>query len=304
MPSPHALPFDLSSLLVLLQVAEQGSVQAAAKRLGTSRATVRRRIEELEAAVGEQLVHRGTRGARLTRAGDVLVERGRALIEGVHDALSDTRHAATEASGVVRVVVPVGMQPRLQVEVLSSVQAAGIGIRLELDQHADPRGLVDGDYDLMFHFGPPPANPVLFSRVLRRAPLVLVASQTYLDAHGTPEGPEDLTKHTLLVWKGLGHPTDQLPLCTGGAIRVQPWLASPDIYLLRRLAEAGVGIAFCPEGNIPVEADMKPLVQVLSGVVGRDEVFRATSPLSTRLDPRAAEFVERARVLLHALPEI
>jgi DNA-binding transcriptional LysR family regulator len=301
-PNPSS-PFDLDGILALLQIQELGSVQAAANRLGSSRATVRRRIEELEAVAGVALLQRDRSGARLTRAGQVFAERGRAVLASAEAALNETRFAAADASGLVRIVLPVGLQLQIVAGVLASVRASGLDVRMSVEEVADPAGEDARDVELMFHFGPPPDQEAWFSRVIRRAPLTLVASPAYLARHGAPQSPEEMGLHALLMWRGAGQPTDQLPLRSGGSVRVLPWLVSPNINLLRRTAALGVGIAFAPDGGVPDEAGVGPLVPVLQGVVGRDETLRATSPLPSRVDPRSSAFVERVHQVLSTWPE-
>jgi DNA-binding transcriptional LysR family regulator len=72
---------DLEELRALLAVAETGSVLAASDRLKIPRATVRRRLDTLEARVGAPLVHRGPSGALLTEAGRSVATHARAILD-------------------------------------------------------------------------------------------------------------------------------------------------------------------------------------------------------------------------------
>ena len=88
-----------------------------------------------------------------------------------------------------------------------------------------------------------------------------------------------------------------------GSIPCAPWVLSANISLLRRMAADGLGIAFAPDGSLPEEVAVGPLVPVLDGIVGRDEGLRASSPLPGRIDPRAGEFGQRVYRLLSSWPE-
>ena len=298
----HA-PFDLDGVLALRELAERGSIQGAAKALGVSRATIRRRLEALEAAAGAPLIHRGER-LQLTPSGAVLLERGAELLAAADAALREVRDAASEPTGLARIVMPVGMQLQLVAELFAGAQRVALDVHIELSEVPDPAGSFGPAFDLMFHFGPPPNDAALYSRVVRRAPVRLVASPDYLDARGTPQTPDDLASHTLLIWQGSGHPATEVQTRAGGAIRVQPWFASPNINLLRRLAALGCGIAYAPDGDIADEQGVGPLVPVLPDAIGRDEALRATSPLPGRVDPRAATFAQRVHALLESWPEV
>jgi PAS domain S-box-containing protein len=63
---------DLSELETLVVCAAEGSMASAAQRLGISRPGVAKRIRNLEALAGCELLHRGGRGVRLTEAGAAL----------------------------------------------------------------------------------------------------------------------------------------------------------------------------------------------------------------------------------------
>lgn len=73
-----------------LEVARQGNVSAAARRLGLTQPAVTKQLRALEAAFGARLVERAGRGVRLTQAGELLQDfarRGAALSEDLASAL-------------------------------------------------------------------------------------------------------------------------------------------------------------------------------------------------------------------------
>jgi DNA-binding transcriptional LysR family regulator len=65
---------------VFLAVAEEGSVSAAARRLGASAATVSQQLTNLEAALDTELVDRSSRPARLTPSGLILRRRAQRIL--------------------------------------------------------------------------------------------------------------------------------------------------------------------------------------------------------------------------------
>lgn len=82
------------------------------------------------------------------------------------------------------------------------------------------------------------ARPVGTSRVR------VLASPAYLKRHGTPAGPAQLGRHSLL---GFTQPEtlNDWPLRDGNgdAVRIQPTIASSSGETLRQMALAGLGIA-------------------------------------------------------------
>ena len=78
--SPIRAP-DLTELETLVACAAEGSLVAAAARLGISRPAVAKRIKNLEALAGQSLLHRGGRGVRLTDAGATLLAGARRMLD-------------------------------------------------------------------------------------------------------------------------------------------------------------------------------------------------------------------------------
>jgi molybdate transport repressor ModE-like protein len=62
-----------SDLLLLVAIAERGSLTGAARQLGVQKSTVSRDLALLEARLGHRLVERTTRQLRLTEAGELLL---------------------------------------------------------------------------------------------------------------------------------------------------------------------------------------------------------------------------------------
>lgn len=60
--------------------AAEGTLVAAAARIGISRPAVAKRVANLEALAGRPLLHRGGRGVRLTDAGATLLAAARQML--------------------------------------------------------------------------------------------------------------------------------------------------------------------------------------------------------------------------------
>jgi molybdate transport repressor ModE-like protein len=71
----------LHDVRVLMTVAETGSMNKAAERLGTSQPAVSRAISDLEHALGVSLVDRSPAGVEPTEYGRALIKRGLAVFD-------------------------------------------------------------------------------------------------------------------------------------------------------------------------------------------------------------------------------
>ena len=108
-PEPEPRPLERSrwlglqvrSLLALVVVAEEGSFVQAARRLGYSRSTISHQIAQLEAAIGESLLVRGSgsRSVIVTPAGKVVVAHGRAVLKLLDNAEAQLAELARRERG-------------------------------------------------------------------------------------------------------------------------------------------------------------------------------------------------------------
>jgi len=93
---------DVRRLRVLCEVARHGSFSAAAASLGYTQPAISRQIATLEGEVGAMLVRRVPKGAVLTDAGRLLVDRGEAILARLDDAEAELRTLAGVGGGRLR----------------------------------------------------------------------------------------------------------------------------------------------------------------------------------------------------------
>ncbi len=94
--------FDVKQLRVLKAVAEHGSFSAAADALAYSQPAISQQIAALEKRAGTTLVDRGSRGVRLTDAGQALVEHAEVVIARLAAAEAELEAIAGIRGGRVR----------------------------------------------------------------------------------------------------------------------------------------------------------------------------------------------------------
>ena len=292
---------DLESIRLLMRVVECGSIQRAAQLSGTSRTSLRRRLENLEAAVGNALFVRSAAGVALTPAGAVVLEEGRALLERYARMVSSARAAKGDPGGRILVVIPPGVPDLGRIALLHALQDVAPGICLQDVERAEPLDHLHEPFDLMFHFGDPPSQGRWFSRVLARVRLVPLASEAYFAKHGRPTSVADLGAHRLLSWQfGRCNPREW-PLLSGGAIPIEPVYCSRNGQTLHRAAQDGVGILLGDPNPMLVSGLAPPLVPVLEDEIGGELTFRCLSPLASDVDLRSRTIVERLQSLIGQL---
>jgi DNA-binding transcriptional LysR family regulator len=91
---------------VFVRVVEDGSLTAAAKRLGMTTSYASKLVTRLEERLGSQLLVRTTRKLTLTDTGRAYYERCTEAIRGLEEAEQMATDAAAAPRGTLRVTVP------------------------------------------------------------------------------------------------------------------------------------------------------------------------------------------------------
>ena len=94
---------DVRRMLLLLEVARQGSVTGAARALSYTPSAVSQQIARLEAEAGQALLERHARGIALTAAGEVVVARGQAIARQLDAAQQELADLAELRAGRLRI---------------------------------------------------------------------------------------------------------------------------------------------------------------------------------------------------------
>src|SRR3954454_5955656 len=93
---------DVKRMRILKEVADRGSFSAAAEALSYTQSAVSQQIAALEREASTQLVTRGSRGIRLTEAGEALVKHADAILTRLADAEAELEAIAGLRGGRLR----------------------------------------------------------------------------------------------------------------------------------------------------------------------------------------------------------
>lgn len=285
---------DLEEFRSFLAVAETGSFLAAATSLGVARATLRRRVDALEARAGVPLLERSARGVVVTEAGSVLAARGRLVLQDASALVASVRELGREPVGLLRVVLPYGLPPHVLTPLFAAMRAGYPRLAVHLRFDDDPMRCLIDDVDLAVHFGPAaPPGPWL-SHELIRVREWLLASSDYLARRGTPTSIAELAGHELLAWAPPEEDGRAWPTLAGGSFDVEPALISPDIHMIRQCVIAGLGIALVPDALLP-DPGVAPgaVVPVLAEVVGRTRSLHVVVPAALANTPKLRSIVQQ-----------
>ncbi|MFG1180400.1 LysR family transcriptional regulator [Xanthobacter versatilis] len=189
---------DWDHLRIFLAVARQGQLLAAARRLGLNHATVARRLDALEEALGAPLFDRRPAGCVPTDAGERLLpaaERVEAEMLGIVEGFRD---AAADVSGTVRIGAPDGLGNYFLAAELGALTALYPDLVVELVPLPRTFSLSRREADLAIVLDRPMEGRLLVSRLIDYT-LSVYAARAYLDRHGTPRSVEDLAGHVVVT---------------------------------------------------------------------------------------------------------
>ena len=258
---------DLATMALFAEVVERRSFTAAAAAAGMAKATVSRRIADLERQVGTRLLQRTTRRVTPTDEGRRLFERCARLIEVAKEAtdvLSDVRGTP---AGVLRVSAPVAFAHLHLTGAVVDFLRLYPDVEFQLLPRSGPSNLVQDELDVAVRVGVP-NDASLVARRLAMDVVVAAASRAYLKAHGTPQTMRDLENHSVLRlsweamqpgWRFRGRPSR-------GGLRLHGSLVSSDAGVVCEAAAQGLGIAVLPSFVLSPLVRSGRLVRILEDV--------------------------------------
>ena len=189
----------MTAMQVFVEVADRGSLTAAAEALDMSRAMVTRYLGELETWLGARLLHRTTRRLSLTPAGDAALTRCRTLLELGEDlrAASADDHAAPHGRLRITCSTSFGVSQMAAAVADYVARYPGTGVDMLLIDRAV--NLVEERIDLAIRITSA-LDPGLIARQLSVCRPVLCATPAYLQDRGMPRDPDDPTRRDVLAF--------------------------------------------------------------------------------------------------------
>ena len=253
----------LRALQYLVKVADTLSFSRAARAFGVPASSISRRITDLEAALGVQLLHRTTRTVRLTEIGARYLEQVRAGMAQLEDADELVGQSSATPSGTLRISAMPGYGSLLLMPALQD-----FGERypdIVLDVHLSD-ALVDlgrDQIDIAIRGGREPQDRMV-ARKLDPNRFMLAASPQYLARMGTPRTLADLQEHHALMYRGPNAVIKWQGLDDDGwhEIPVSPAFISNDGSALIAMACRHRGLVLLSEWGLKGAFDRGELVPV------------------------------------------
>jgi DNA-binding transcriptional LysR family regulator len=272
---------DLLALADFNLVARHGGFGRAARETGRPKATLSRRVAELEADLGLRLFERGARVLKLTQEGRALHERTGALLAEIDETAAALASGGDRPRGRLRVSAPLLFSQTAMGALAAGFALAYPDVRLEVTTEDRPVDMVEEGYDLVIRVNPDP-DENLVGRIFLRDRLVVVASPGLArPADGVVVPAVISAVSDRAAWKVVGQPD----------VAIDPVLRLSSLVMVRDAVRAGVGAGCLPASVVSHDLAAGRLVR-WGDVAGPEIALWALYPSRRLLSARVSAFLD------------
>jgi DNA-binding transcriptional LysR family regulator len=279
---------DLLALADFNLVARHGGFGRAARATGRPKATLSRRVGELESNLSIRLFERGGRVLKLTEEGRALFERTAALLTELDETAAAIASGGHNPRGRLRISAPLLFSQTAMGKIAAGFALKYPEVRLEVTTEDRAVDMVEEAYDLVIRVNPQPdAN--LVGRVFLHDRLVVVASPDLaLPSDGTPI--------PAVVRGGISQAGIWEFTTSSGksSVSVNPVLGLSSLVMVRDAVRMGVGAGRLPVSLVSPDLAVGKLV-LWGDVEGPGTALWALYPTRRLLSARVSAFLEYLR---------
>ena len=241
---------DIRTLRYFVEVVRQQSFTRAAEKLFVTQPTISKMLKNLEDELNCTLLIRDGRKLLMTDTGQVVFERGLAILDEFRQLeaeLSDINHLN---KGVLRLGIPpmVGM---LMAGPIGLFRQRYPGVELKISEFGGltvQQAVINGELDLAMTALPVEEESMLTTRPLFSHPLCVPVPRSgdWLDQ--TSVSPQQLAAHPLLIYnEDFALSRQLMQLFTRHDVKPRIAVRSGQWDFLAAMVQAGVGVAILPE---------------------------------------------------------
>lgn len=249
---------------IFIRVVEAGSLRAVAQEMGVDPSSISRKVSGLEDRLQAKLLRRSTKRSEPTEAGLRYYNGMRRLLDE-RTALEDQVSGLTDKPrGRLRIGAPVDFGARFVAPVVAELLNEFSDLDVELVLGSGFDDLVETGLDAVVRIGNL-SDSSLIAKKVGKVPRVVVASRQYLDRHGTPDKPADLSSHSFVFYQ-TGQRRGELVFSRSGKqvkVEIAGRGAANSVSAIRKLVLGGAGLHFGPVWAFEEEVATGRLVQLL-----------------------------------------
>jgi DNA-binding transcriptional LysR family regulator len=286
----------LTAMRTYRAVVEAGGFSAAARRLGLSKAAVSKQVAELEAHFGTALLHRTTRRLNATDAGRRYFDNCVRLLDELNEVEAEVRNSQAEPSGRLRISAPVNFGNAVLGPVICTLMQRHPRLEVQVELNDRFVDLIEEGFDVALRIRTNLPDSSLIARRLCRITRSVCAAPSYLKRMGTPRTPEDLKKHTCLIYTLSTSPFDW-KFAAGNrtvTVRVNGGIQSNNGQFLMSFLHAGMGIVLLPDFTVGEEIRSGRLKRILENYPVEPHDLYVVYPANRHQSPKLRAFMDMA----------
>ncbi|MER9875319.1 LysR substrate-binding domain-containing protein [Mesorhizobium sp. M0045] len=277
---------DLLALADFNLVARHGGFGKAARAAGRPKATLSRRVAELEASLDLRLFERGARALKLTEEGRALFERAGRLLSELEETTAAIASGGERPRGRLRISAPLLFAQTAMGKIAAGFALKYPEVRLEVTTEDRVVDMIEEGFDLVIRVNPDP-DESLVGRAFLRDRLVVVASPDLAQPAEGLATPAVMRSTDRRAWD-VKTPTGRL------TIAIEPVLALSSLIMVRDAVRAGVGAGRLPVSLVSHDLADGTLV-LLGDVEGPDIALWTLYPSRRLLSARVSAFLDHLK---------
>lgn len=251
----HSITFDWNRARAFLVTAEEGSLSAAARALGTTQPTLGRQVSALEEELGVALFERAGRGLVLTPSGLELMDHVRAMGEAANRMSLSASGQSQSIEGTVTITADEVNAVHNLPAIIAELRKAEPGIKIEVISSNAVKDLRRREADIAIRTAPM-TDPDLIARKVREGHGRLYAAKSYLEAAGPFRTTAELSRATFAGFSNNAPLIDVLQ-DAGIELSAENFVFISDSILVQwEMVKRGIGIGIMAQDV----GDAEPLV--------------------------------------------
>ena len=248
-----------------MNVLELRSYTAAARKLGLSRSHLSKQITNLEDTLGVRLLNRTTKHVSPTEIGQAYYEVCSRTFGELENAEADLGALRGTPRGKLKILAPKSLAVLELVDASRSFADAYPDLEVAIFIEDEWLDIVERGFDLALRFGEQP-DSTLVARKIASFRLIPCAAPRYLNKHGIPRKPADLSRHNCLRHLGMTKDSSWRFEEKGDetAVRVAGRISSNSTVFLRECVLHGEGIGLMPSYSVRKDIKARRLRPLLA----------------------------------------
>jgi DNA-binding transcriptional LysR family regulator len=288
---------ELNALRIFIQVVDEGSLSATARRNHLAVSSIARQLKTLEDALGTRLLNKTTRQQSLTEAGALFYKKAKHIVSELDRAKRDISSFQQSVKGLLKVYLRTSAACAVILPALADFLTRNPQLTLDVTLGDERIDLIANGIDVAIFLGHLEDSSMVARRI-SPSQRVVCASPDYFKRHSPPLTPQALTQHNCLIYQAdqygeLWHFTREKEKID---VPVAGNLHTSSAPTLLAAALSGLGLMVVQKWMVSKAIQDGQLQSVLTDYqvspTVHDTALYAVYPHSRGLSPKARVFVD------------